>query len=100
VRNTTEPFQLSFDSSLSVDFRGSLAPPDGGLIVVQEMDERFGMGTLIEQHLTDTPRGRNAQFPLAALLRQSVYSRLARYEDVNDAEQISADQPFDNGNSG
>jgi len=32
--------------------------------------------------------------PLADLLRQSVYSRLAGYEDVNDAQQLSKDPTF------
>ena len=32
--------------------------------------------------------------PFADLLRQSVYSRLAGYEDVNDAEQLSRDPTF------
>jgi hypothetical protein len=32
--------------------------------------------------------------PLADLLRQSVYSRLAGYEDVNDAERLSQDPTF------
>src|SRR5215475_11888066 len=52
------------------------------------------MGTLIERYLTDTRRGRNTQLSLADLLRQSVYSRLAGYEDVNDAERVSADPTF------
>jgi hypothetical protein len=34
------------------------------------------------------------QFPLADLLRQSVYSRLAGYEDVNDAERLCHDPTF------
>jgi hypothetical protein len=89
-----EPFQLSFNSSLRVDFQGSRVTSDGGLILVRELEERLGMGALIEQHLTDTRRGRNTQFPLADLLRQSVYSRLAGYEDVNDAERVSADPTF------
>jgi hypothetical protein len=42
-----------------------------------------------EQHLTDSRRGKNTQFPFADLLRQSVYGRLAGYEDVNDAERLS-----------
>jgi len=49
-----------------------------------------GIRELAEQHLTD-PRGKNTQLPLADLLRQSVYSRLAGYEDVNDAERLSQD---------
>ena len=36
-------------------------------------------------------RGTNKKFPLADLLRQSVYSRLAGYEDLNDAVRVSAD---------
>src|SRR5262245_3615925 len=89
-----EPFQLSFNSSLRVDFRGSRVTSDGGLIEVRELDEWLGMGALIERYLTDTRRGRNTQLPLADLLRQSVYSRLAGYEDVHDAERVSADPTF------
>ena len=40
------------------------------------------------------PRGKNTQFPLADLVRQSVYRRLAGYEDVNDAERLSRDPTF------
>jgi hypothetical protein len=39
--------------------------------------------------LTDVRRGRNASLPLPDLLRQSNYSRLAGYEDLNDAERLS-----------
>jgi hypothetical protein len=31
---------------------------------------------------------------LSDLLRQSIYSRLAGYEDVNDAERLSQDPTF------
>ena len=82
------PFQLSFNASLKVDFQGSRVTSDGGRILVRELDERLGFGELIEQHLTD-PRGTNTRLPLADLLRQSVYSRLVGYEDVNDAERLS-----------
>ena len=88
------PFQLSFNPSLRVDFQGSRVTSNGGLILVRELDERLGLGELIEQHLTDSRRGKNTQFPFADLLRQSVYSRLAGYEDVNDAERLCHDPTF------
>jgi hypothetical protein len=88
-----QPFQLSFNASLKVDFQGSRVTSDGGLILVRELDERLGFGELIEQHLND-PRGTNTRLPLADLLRQSVYSRLAGYEDMNDAERLSQDPTF------
>src|ERR1017187_3545429 len=88
-----QPFQLSFNASLKVDFQGSRVTSDGGLVLVRELDERLGLSELIEQHLTDSG-GKSAQLPLADLLRQSVYSRLAGYEDVNDAERLSQDPTF------
>ena len=87
------PFQLSFNASLKIDFQGSRVTSDGGLILVRELDERLGFGELIEQHLT-VSRRTNSRLPLADLLRQSVYSRLAGYEDVNDAERLSLDPTF------
>jgi hypothetical protein len=87
-------FQLSFNPCLKVDFQGSRVTSDGGLILVRELDERLGFGDLIREHLTDRRRGKNTQLPLADLLRQSVYGRLAGYEDVNDAERLSQDPTF------
>src|SRR6516164_3526990 len=88
-----QPFQLSFNNSLKVDFQGSRVTSDGGLVLVRELDERFRFGALIARHLADS-RGKNSQLPMADLLRQSVYSRLAGYEDLNDAERLSQDPTF------
>jgi uncharacterized small protein (DUF1192 family) len=85
-----QPFQLSFNPSLKVTFQGSRVTSDGGLLLVRELDERLGLSELIAEHLTDS-RGKNTQLPMADLLRQAVYSRLAGYEDVNDAERLAQD---------
>ena len=87
------PFQLSFNSWSKVDFQGARVTSDGGLLLVRELDERLGFGELIERHLTDA-HGKNTQLPLSDLVRQSVYSRLAGYEDVNDAERLAQDPAF------
>ena len=67
---------------------------DGGLILVRELDERLGLEKLIEEHLSDSRQGLNKPFPLSDLLQRSVYSRLAGYEDLNDAERLAADPTF------
>jgi hypothetical protein len=91
--NQNQPFQLSFNRSLRVDFQGSRVTSDGGLVLVRELDERLGFSDLIARHLTDS-RAKNTQLPLVDLLRQSIYSRMAGYEDVNDAERLSQDPTF------
>ena len=90
----TEPFQFVFNGFLKVAFQGSRITSDAGLILVRELDERLGLEALIAVHLSDPRQGLNTQFSLANLLRQSVYSRLAGYEDVNDAVRVSADPTF------
>ena len=74
-----QPFQFSFNSSLKVDLQGSVVTSDGGLVQLRELDEQSGFGKLIERRSADTC-GKNAQLPLADLLRQSIYVRLAVYE--------------------
>ena len=54
----------------------------------------MGLEALISEYLNDSRQGLNTQFSLADLLRQSVYSRLAGYEDLNDAVRVSADPTF------
>lgn len=78
----SEPLRLSPSSALKVEFLGSRVTSDGGLILVREMDERLGFSDLISQHLTD-PRATNTQFPPTDLVQQSVYSRLAGYEEIS-----------------
>ena len=63
-----KPFQLSFNGLLKIDFQGSRVTSDGGLILVRELDERLGLGKLIEEHLTDSRQGSNKKFPFADLL--------------------------------
>ena len=65
-----QPFQLSFNASLKVDFQESRVASDGG-VLVRELDERLSFGELIAQHLTGSRRGKNTQLPLADLFPQN-----------------------------
>ena len=57
----------------------------------RELDDALGLTETANECLQESRGGRNVQHQLVALLRQSVYSRLAGYEDTNDAERLSDD---------
>src|SRR6266481_588928 len=88
------PVRLSFNSRLHVELRGATVTSDAGLFLPRALDERLGLDALIERYLSDPRTGHNRQFPLPDLFRQSIYSRLAGYEDTNDAERLAEDPTF------
>ena len=63
------PFQLSFNSSVKVDFQGSRVTSDACLLLVRELHERLGLSQLISDTLIDARRGKNTQLPLPDMLR-------------------------------
>ncbi len=83
--------RVGFDSRLKLKFLGSQLTTDGGLLAYRELDEALGLTEMGADLLTDSRQGSNKQHQLVPLLRQSVYSRLAGYEDVNDAERLCVD---------
>ena len=76
-----EPCQFRFDGFVKVDFQGSRVTSDAGLMLVRELDERLGLGKLIDEHLTDIRQAENTKFPLADLLRQSGLGRAVAAQD-------------------
>jgi Transposase DDE domain group 1 len=88
------PIRLTFNPQLRVEFRGATVTSDAGLLLPRELDDQLGLDALIEHHLSDPRTGHNRQFPLRDLFRQSIYSRLAGYEDTNDAERLAEDPTF------
>jgi len=88
---TSGPVRLSFNPQLRVEFLGATVTSDAVLLLPRESEERLGLGALIERHLTVPRTGHNRQFSLPDLFCQSLYSRLAGYEDTNDAERLAQD---------
>ena len=88
---TREALKLQFDKRLRLEFHGARITSDAGLLVFRELDEALGLAEKTPDYLRDSRGGRNIQHELVPLLRQSVYSRLAGYEDTNDAERLAKD---------
>jgi hypothetical protein len=86
-----ESLKVGFDSSLRLEFHGSKVTSDGGLLAYRDLDEALGLFGSVSQALSDRRTGRNTQHGIENLLRQSIFSRLAGYEDVNDAARMSKD---------
>jgi hypothetical protein len=83
--------KLHFDGHLRVEFRGAKVTSDAGLLAVRELDDALGLTEMAGEELSETRTGRKYRHELSALLRQSVYARLAGYEDVNDHENLTRD---------
>ena len=86
-----EPLRVDFDRRLKLEFHGSDISSDGGLVPYRELDDALGLTELGGEVLSEMRRGKNTRHLLVGLLRQSVFGRLAGYEDVNDAQRLSHD---------
>jgi Transposase DDE domain group 1 len=87
----TSALRLDFDRRLMLQFRGSTITSDAGLLAYRELDDALHLTDTAANTLADTRTGKNGRHRLAGLLRQSVFGRLAGYEDVNDAERLCRD---------
>ena len=82
---------VQFNKKLKIGLKGSEVTSDGGLLAIRELDEKLGLTEIAGQYLEDNRHGKNIQHEMVGLLRQSIYSRLGGYEDINDAEGLRKD---------
>ena len=74
-----------------LQFRGSALTSDAGLLAYRELDDTLSLTDTGANTLADARTGKNGRHRLVGMLRQSVFGRLAGYEDVNDAERLWRD---------
>jgi hypothetical protein len=83
--------RIDFDRRLKLEFHGSRITSDAGLLAYRELDDALGLTELAAASLSECRRGKNTRHLIAGLFRQSVFGRLAGYEDVNDADRLAHD---------
>jgi hypothetical protein len=86
-----EALRVGFEGAIKLEFHGAKVSSDAGLFPYRDIDEAAQLTETGAAELFDFRSGSNIQHSTIALLRQSVYSRLARYEDTNVAERLSVD---------
>ena len=86
-----ERLNIRFNRKIKFEFHGARLTSDGGLLAYRELDEALGLFNSASDVMNERRTGRNIQHDMTNLLRQSIYSRLAGYEDVNDAQRLSVD---------
>jgi hypothetical protein len=86
-----EALRVGFEGAIKLEFHGAKVSSDAGLFPYRDIDEAAQLTETGAAELFDFRSGSNIQHSTIALLRQSVYSRLAGYEDTNDAERLSVD---------
>jgi hypothetical protein len=83
--------RIASDRRLKLEFHGATVTSDAGLLAFRELDDALGLTAIAAEVLADARTGRNGRHSLIAQLRQSVFGRLAGYEDVNDADRLGRD---------
>jgi hypothetical protein len=83
--------RVDFDRRLKLEFHDGRITSDAGLLAYRELDATLALTDLAGAALAECRRGKNTRHLLTGLLRQSVFGRLAGYEDVNDADRLAYD---------
>ena len=93
---TSKPFTFSRLNSKKVEasFSGGTITSDGGLLLVREVDKKFGITKRLSKLLSDRRNSDYITHTYCDMLRQRIYGLAAGYEDVTDHDKLRLDPAF------
>jgi hypothetical protein len=75
-------------------FSGGSITSDGGLLLLREVDKRFGITNRLSKLILDRRNPSYITHTYYAMLKQRIYALAAGYEDVNDHNSLRTDPAF------
>src|SRR4051794_36887787 len=89
----TDRLRPHCDRRLRLEFHGAKVTSDAGLLACRDVGDSLGLTEAAAAEMHESRPGRNTRHSLTSLLRQAIYSRVAGYEDLNDAERFRVAPP-------
>ncbi len=76
---------------VEAQFEGGDITSDGGVLLLQQVDQRLGLSRAVAAAIDDPRRQASCQHDLLSLLRQRLYGLALGYEDLNDHQTLRKD---------
>ena len=96
--NSQRPQPLGFGrlegKSVEADFSGGAITSDAGLLLVKQVDRRFGMTEKFARCFDDRRVAERVEHSVEQMVAQRTYALVQGYEDLNDHDQLRHDPMF------
>ena len=83
-----QALRVPFAGQIKLRLHGAKMTRVAGLLAFRELDQAFRLTERGSTVFSDPRHRKNAQYTMLAMLRQSVFGRLAGNENVSDAERL------------
>ena len=80
--------------SVEADFSGGAITSDAGLLLVKQVDRRFGITEKFARCFEDRRVAKRVEHPVKKMVAQRTYALIQGYEDLNDHDQLRHDPMF------
>ena len=87
-------FDFSFNRSVKLRGETQNVTPNGGVLLLREVDHRLGLVNDVAQALFDPRQPHLVRYPLPELLRERIYAFALGYARQDDADMLAHDPAF------